>query len=95
MHQEMIKTKKNVFKLHNDDQNKLVGYQHITGHIIFDVKLGKNFRRKARFVADDHKTNFPSLVTYSCVVSRESVQICFTIAVLNDLDVLTDDIENA
>ena len=38
------------------DQNELVGYQEITGHVIFDVKLGEGFRRKARFVGDDHKT---------------------------------------
>ena len=31
------------------------GYQKITGHMIFDVKMGENFRRKARFVADGHK----------------------------------------
>jgi hypothetical protein len=32
------------------------GYQKITGHnMVFDVKMGENFRRKARFVADGHK----------------------------------------
>jgi len=38
------------------DAKDLIGYQRITGHLIFDVKLGENFRRKARFVADGHKT---------------------------------------
>ena len=46
--------------------------------MIFDVKLGENFRRKARFVADGHKTD-------TC----DSVQICLTLAALNDLNVLT------
>ena len=74
-----------------DDQ----GFQQITGHMIFDIKLGENFRRKARFVADGHKTETPSAITYSTVVSRDSVRICLTIAALNDLDILSADIENA
>ena len=74
--------------------NDLVGYQQITGHMIFYVKLGKNFRRKAWYIADGHKTDTPSLVTYSTVVSRDSVQICLTIAAMNDLEILSGDIEN-
>ena len=62
---------------------------------MFDVKLGENFRRKARFVADGHKTTTPSSVTYNTVVSRESVRICLLIAALNDLEVVAADIENA
>ena len=31
----------------DDDISKPVGYQQISGHLIFDVKLGENFRRKA------------------------------------------------
>ena len=80
---------------HEGDASDLVGYQQITGHMIFDVKMGENFRRKARFVADGHKTKTPSSVTYSTVVSRDSVRICLTIAALNDLEVLAADVENA
>ena len=93
--EEMRKIKKDAVKVYDDDPSKLVGYQQITGHILFDVKLGENFRRKARYVADGHKTDPPSSVTYSSVVSRESVQVCFTVAALNGLDILTADIENA
>jgi hypothetical protein len=71
------------------------GYQKITCHMIFDVKMGENFRRKARFVADGHKTQTPAAMTYSSVVSRDSVRIALTIAALNDLDVLACDIQNA
>lgn len=46
-------------------------------------------------VADGHKTKPPSSVTYSSVVSRDSVRICLTYAALNDLDILSGDIENA
>ena len=71
------------------------GYQQITCHMIFDIKMGENFRRKARFVADGHKTKTPAAMTYSSVVSRDSVRIALTIAALNDLDVLACDIQNA
>ena len=75
--------------------DELYGYEEITVHMVFDVKMGENFRRKARLVADGHKTKPPSSVTYSSVVSRDSVRICLLIAALNDLDVLAGDIENA
>jgi hypothetical protein len=64
------------------------GYQKITGHMIFDVKMGENFRRKARFVADGQKTTTPAGMCYSSVVWRDSVRIALTIAALNDLDIL-------
>ena len=40
-------------------------------------------------------TEAPALLTYLSVVSRESVRIAFTVAALNDLDVLVADIGNA
>ena len=46
-------------------------YQKITCHRIFDVNMGKKFGRKARFVADGHKTKTPVVMTYSSVVTRE------------------------
>ena len=71
------------------------GYQKINCHLIFDVKLGENYRRKARFVAGGHMTETPSSITYSSVVSRDSVRICLLIAALNGLDVLAADIKGA
>ena len=79
----------------NDPSTLGKEYNEITGHLIFDVKLGENFRRKARWVADGHKTSAPSAVTYSTVVSRDSVRIILLIAALNDLDVQGADIQNA
>jgi hypothetical protein len=70
------------------------GYQKITCHMIFDVKMGENFRCKARFVADGHKTQTPAAMTYSSVVSRDSVRIALTIEALNNLDVLACNIQN-
>ena len=72
-----------------------MGFQQITGHIIFDIKLGEGFRRKARFVGDGHKTKPPSSITYSSVVSRDSVRIMLLVAALNNLDIQGADIENA
>ena len=80
---------------HEGNVNDLVGYQEITGHMIFDVKLGENFCRKARYVANGHKTDTPASVTYSTVVSRDLVRICLTFAAVNDLEILSGDIENA
>jgi len=57
-------------------------YTKIDCHMIFDVKLGENFRRKARMVAGGHMTDAPSTITYSSVVSRDSVRIAFLIAAL-------------
>ena len=74
---------------------KLVGYQEIKCHMIFDIKLDGNFTRKARLVAGGHTTEAPSSVTYSSVVSRASVRIAFLVAALNDLDVFAADVGNA
>jgi hypothetical protein len=63
--------------------------------MISNVKMGENFRRKARFVADDHKTKTPTTMTYSPVVSTDSVCIALIIAALNDLDIMACDIQNA
>ena len=50
---------------------------------------------KAQLVAGGHTTDMPSSVTYSSVVSRDSVCIAFLVAALNDLDVMSADIGNA
>jgi hypothetical protein len=82
------------FKFLEDDESVPVGYQQINCHMIFDIKM--DFTRKARFVvAGGHTTEAPASMTYSSVVSRESVRIAFTIAALNDLDILMADIGNA
>ena len=54
-----------------------------------------DFRRNDQFVAGGHTTKPPAESTYAWVVSRESVRIVFTLASLNDLDILAADIQNA
>ena len=77
-----------------DARRRLVGYQQIECHMVFDIKM-VGLVRKARFVAGGHKTTTPSSITYSSVVSRESVRIAFLYAALNDLDITSADIGNA
>ena len=69
-------------------------FQQIRCHMIFDVKIGENFHRKAWFVAGGHTTETPASLTYSSVVSRDTVRIALTIAALNDLQVMSCDIQN-
>jgi hypothetical protein len=90
-----MKTVRPAFETYEGDVKDLIGYQSITCHFIFDVKLGENFRRKARYVAGGHKTEAPKTLTYSSVVSRDSVRIALVAAALNDLDILVCDIEGA
>ena len=71
------------------------GYEHVSVHMIFDIKMGGNFTRKARSVADGHTTSPPSSITYSSFVSRESVSNAFILAYLNDLDIFACGICNA
>ena len=74
---------------------KLFGHQEIGMHMIFYIKLGENFRGKARMVDGGHTTKTPSSVTYSSVVLLHLVRILLMIAALNDIDLQAADIKNA
>ena len=71
-----------------------IGYQRVNCHIIFDVNM-EDFRRKARLVAGRHVTEPPATITYTSVVSKETVRINLTLAALNDFPVKVADIQNA
>jgi hypothetical protein len=81
------------FKLLERGERPPVGHKEITCHLIFDLKL--DMTRKARYVAGGHLTDVPTSMTYSTVVSRDTVRIGFLVAALNDLDILAGDIQNA
>lgn len=81
------------FNILDEGQQALPGYQKITVHMIFEIKM--DFTRKARFVANGAMTETPSSVTYGLVVSQDSVRIMFTIAALNGLEVIMSDVGNA
>ena len=71
------------------------GYEKIKCHMIFNVKMGENLRRKARFVAGGHTTETPMSLPCSYVVFRDSVRIILLIAALNGLQVMACDIQSA
>ena len=70
-------------------------YSFCSTQMIFDIKMGESFTRKARLVAEGHKTKPPTSMKYSSAVSRDSVRIALTIASLNSLEVFACDIGNA
>ena len=73
----------------------LPGYTFINCRMNFEIKMDGNFTRKARFIARGDMTDAPTSITYSSVVSRESIRILFFLASLYDLHVLSADIGNA
>ncbi len=80
------------FRVLDDGEIVPVGSQWIPCHMVFDIKV--DFTRKARFVAGGHKTETPKSITYSSVVSRDSIRIVFLLAALNEVDILAADIGN-
>ena len=82
------------FKILEDGVRAPMDHQFVKCHIIWDVMM-KNFRQKARLVAGVHMTTAPAAITYTNVVSRESVCIDLRLAALNDLEVKVDGVENA
>jgi hypothetical protein len=82
------------FNILPDGHSVPIGYQKISCHMIFDVKM-EDFRQKARLVTGGHRTKAPATITYASVVSRETVRLALTIASLNDLKVKVGDVLNA
>ena len=83
------------FKNYDGENSEVIAYEDITGYLILDVKLSKNFRRKARFIAVGHQVETPASIKDSTVVSRDSIRILMLAAALNDLDVMGADVQNA
>jgi len=81
IHKEMSNNRK-AFRFLKEGEVVPIGFKWIRCHMIFDVKM--DFTRKAIFVAGGHMTNPPSAITYSSVVSRDSVRIAFLLAALNE-----------
>ena len=78
-----------------DDNEIPIGYSEIKCHMIFTVKM-VGLVRKARFVADGSTTHdLPPESIFSTVVSRDSVRLFFLVCALNDLDVLSCDVQGA
>ena len=80
------------FKFLDDGTKMPIGFKKITCHLIFDVNF--DLTRKARYVGGGHLTQVSPSLSYSSVVSQDSVRIMFLVAALNDLDVKMCDIGN-
>jgi hypothetical protein len=91
--QKEMKNVRVAFKFLDSGERVPVGHKWIKCHLIFDMKM--DFTRKARYVAGGHMTDPPPTLTYSSVVSRDSVRIAFMLAALNDVQLLAADIGNA
>ena len=81
------------FKFFDHGEKMPIGFKEITCHMIFDVKF--DLTRKARYVGGGHLTKVSPSMSYSSVVSRDSVRIMFLVAALNDLNIEMCDIGNA
>ena len=96
---DVVKEMQNVRIVFEDWNNPLSEmlprYSKLTCHLIFEIKLSENFRRKARFVADGHKHPVKSSLSYSTVVSRDSMCIASLLAALNSVEIISCDIQNA
>ena len=83
------------FEMYEIKIEDIVGYQEISGNLFYDIKLTENFWRNNRFVVDGHLMDSPSFITYSTVVSWDSLWILLLVAALNDLEIMGEDIQNA
>ena len=64
-----MKNNRVVFETFEGRIEDLVGYQEISGHLVYNVKLGENFQQNTRFVSDMHLVDSPSFITYSMVTA--------------------------
>ena len=81
------------FKVMNEGEEPPPGYQYMECHLMIDIKLDW-FRCKAQLIAGGHMTETPAVLTYTSVVSRDSVRIALTIAALYELQVKASDVQN-
>ena len=62
--QQEMKNVQPAFELFEEKKDDIrIGYQKIECHMIFDIKLGDNFRRKEQLVGGGHKTVAPDSTT--------------------------------
>jgi hypothetical protein len=82
------------FEFLKSDNNQVPpGFQFVETYFVFDIKM--DLTRKARLVARGSMTEATKEETFASVVSRDTVRLFFLLAALNDLDVLSCDIQNA
>jgi hypothetical protein len=92
----MIKEMQNVcvaFDIKDHATKPPPGYEYVDLMMVYDIKM--DYTWKARLCARGDQTEPPKEITYSSVVSRESIRIAFTYAAMLDLDIRIADVGNA
>ena len=91
--QKEITNSYNAFKILERHGKPTSGYTEITCHLVFEIKL--DMTRKSQYVAGGHLTDLPTHMTYSSVFSCETVCIGFLVTAVNELYIVSEDIQNA
>ena len=81
------------FDFLDDDAMVPPGYSFVDTYFVFDIKM--DLTRKARLVARGSMTEPTKEETFASVVSRDTVRLFFLLAALNDVELLSCDIQNA
>ena len=74
--------------------DKRKGWQFTKIHIIFDIKQ-QDLRHKARFVVGRHMLDSSMYNTYLSTIQGISIRLLFLIAMDNNLNIMTGDVNNA
>jgi hypothetical protein len=91
----IAKEMKNVriaFKILANGEMVPIGFQRMQCLMVFVIKM-EDFCRKACLVAGGHMTDALTTITFTSIISRETVHIALTLAGLNKLQVKVSDIE--
>ena len=78
----------------NDGDKVPIGRTKIGVKMIFDINM-MNLTRNVRLVTGVQHIDPPKESVYSSIVSRESIRLDFLVSVLDGLDILAADIQNA
>ena len=89
----MRKTAKIEFYFKEEGNCSPVGYQYITLHMVFNVKM--DFTRITCFVEGVHHMEPLESAIYAYMVLRDSDHAVLLISVINDVDVLIKDIQGS
>ena len=80
------------FEILGENKISPVKWPKESGQLIYNLKM--DYTRKSRWVLDGHRSAYPDGCTYAGVVSRDSVHIALIYVAINDIGVLSADIQN-
>ena len=92
--QKEMENVKIAFQIIPDGKKPPNGFQYVNCHMVFDIKM-EDLQRKALLAVGGHMTHTLDAITYSSVVTRESVHIMLAMVALHDLEVRAADLLNA